>query len=188
MSSHQVDIFGGDKPQKDIRIEAAKEVLLKEGYRILDPIVVNDKIITLRQLRDYFYMRLDSKYPNRRKTALSNTTLDMTILSRFVKSQMYGASKFRAMQECVEIIDIIFDHEEEFNFKYPIVSIGILGQGKLAWVTARAVELLNKKRYEEMSKKINSQASEFENDTDIDEIEFEDKLNIMLKKVGIDNG
>lgn len=185
--SAQGDIFANGKSQDEVYIDAAKDILLTRGYRILDPIVVNDKITTVTHLVDYFYRRLYSKYPNSQKTNAPNIKMDMHIMSDFVKSQMNGAGEKRAIQECIEIIDTIFDQEELFHFKYPI-NIGVLGQGKLAWITMKAVELLNNKKYAEKAKDINEKASAIENDTGVD---IEDRLSMLdaiLERMETTNG
>ena len=188
MVDNQVDIFSEGKSQSEVFIDAAKDILLKHGYRILDPIVINDKITTVRHLRDYFYKRLDSKYPNRQRKNAPNIKMDMKIVSDFVASQMHGASKERAIQECIEIVDTLFDQEEDFRFKYPLDGIGVLGQGKLAWITVKAIELLNKKRCAEKSKEINEKAEAIENDTEIDVDDRLSMLDAMLEKMEANNG
>lgn len=180
----QMDMFSKGKSMDEVFIDAAKDILLNHGYRVLDPIVINDKIINTKDLRDYFYKRLDSKYPNRQRHNAPNIKMDMKIVGDFVKAQMVGAGKSRAIQECVEIIDVLFDQEADFNFKYPINDVGILGQGKLSWITAKAVELLNKKRSAILSREINEKADAIENDIEIDVEDRLGKLDAMLENMG----
>lgn len=124
--------------------EEAKKVAIEFGYKVSDPIFANDKIVTLKDLRNYFYMKLSQKYPR-------NTYMDLgwqrelRMLKLFVESrESTGLNKFNAIQECVAIIDVIFDHETEFGFKTPI-DIRVLGQGKLGWITQKALSILNNK-------------------------------------------
>jgi len=188
MVNDQPDLFADGKSIEEVRIEAAKEILLKAGYRIIDPVVINDKITNKRQLRDYFYMRLDSKHPNRQRRRMPNIKFDMQIIGRFVDSQMNGVSEKVAIQECVSIIDTLFDYEEEFKFKYPLTDIGILGQGKMSWITEKAIDLLNKKRQQSVEKETNKKADAIENSYDIDVKERLDNLDALLKKMEANNG
>jgi len=188
MIEDQTNLFSDGKSIEEARIDAAKDILLAAGYRIIEPIMINDQITTQKRLRDYFYMRLDSKYPNRRLLRPPNIKYDMQMISRFVKSQMNGASEKRAIQECVRIIDALFNYEEEFNFKYSISDIGILGQGKLAWITEKALIILDKKRHEKIEKEIYKKADEMENSCEIDSKEKVDNLDALLEKMEANNG
>jgi hypothetical protein len=93
-----------------------------------------------------------------------------------------------AIQECVAIVDILFDHEKDFNFKYPINDIGILGQGKLAWITTKAVTLLNKKRIELMEREVYKKIEAAENSYVVDADEVSNNLDDLLKRMEEDNG
>ena len=188
MTDDQADLFSNGKSVEKARIEAAKEILIKAGYRIIDPVVVNDKIKNKRQLRDYFYMRLDAKHPNRQRHRVPNIKYDMQIIGRFVDSQMDGINKQAAIQECIAIIDALFDYEDEFNFKYPITDVGILGQGKLSWITEKVVEFLNRKRYESCELIANEKAEKIENSYEIDAKEVSDHLDDLLKKMEVNDG
>jgi len=124
-----------------------KQLAIDAGYRVNDIIKVKTEVDSLPRLVGYFYSRLYKKYPNR--MGVPNYARDRFIAKQFVQSKIQGVSEKVAMQECVEIIDVIFDYEEEFDLEYPIKDIGILGQAKLGWVTEKAVSLLNHKREEE---------------------------------------
>lgn len=182
------DIFNCGKTQDEIRIDAAKKILIKAGYRILDPIVVNPEIKTIAQLKNYFYMRFYSKYPAKQRDIMPNPALDMKIVSGFVEAQIGGAGKDRAIQECVALIDTLFDYEDKFNFKYPIKDIGILGQGKMAWITAKAIDILNKARKASVEKEMDKRASQLENDIRVDSDEIENKLDAMIRQMEANNG
>ena len=188
MTKDQPDLFSDGKSIEATRIDAAKDILLAAGYRIIDPITINDQITTQRRLRDYFYMRLDSKYPNRRLLRPPSIKYDMQMVSRFVKSRMNGASEKRALQECVVIIDALFNYEDDFNFKYPISDIGILGQGKLAWITEKALTILDRKRHEKIAKEMYKKADKVENACDIDAEERMNNLDTLLENMEANNG
>jgi hypothetical protein len=188
MIEDQTDLFSGGKSIEETRIDAAKEILLSAGYRLIEPIMINEQIVTQKRLRDYFYMRLDSKYPNRCLRRPPNIKYDMQIISRFVKSRMDGASEKRAIQECVAIIDALFDYEDDFNFKYPISDIGILGQGKLAWITEKAITIIEIKKNEKIAKEIYRKADEIENDCTVDVKERMNNLDALLENMEANNG
>ena len=185
---HQQTLFSNGQSIEETRIEAAKEILMRAGYRIIDPVIVNAEINNKRKLRDYFYMRLDSKHPNRQRRRMPNIKYDMQIIGRFVESQMNGISEKSAIQECVSIINTLFDYEEEFNFKYPIADIGILGQGKMSWITEKAIELLNRKRNTTVEDKARRKADAIEESYDIDAEERLTNLDDLLKKMEANNG
>jgi len=185
MIEYQSDLFSNGKSVNEVRIEAAKDILIRAGYRVIDPININSEVTTKKQLRDYFYLRLDSKYPNRHLLHPPNIKYEMQIISRFVESRMHGASEKRAIQECVEIIDALFNYEDEFNFKYPISDIGILGQGKLAWITEKALTIIAKKRYEKIETEMYRKADEIENDCEIDVEEKINNLDALLENMGV---
>jgi hypothetical protein len=66
------------------------------------------------------------------------------IKSLVVYREKTGLNRKMAIQECISIIDTIFEYEEEFGFKSPI-SIRVLGQGKSSWITEKALNILNTK-------------------------------------------
>lgn len=169
----------------EAEIEAAKKILFDAGYKVIK-VEINRNIKTSKELKDYFYSRLYSKYPDRYKNRVENVASDMRIISLFIDSRMESGSIGRqlAIQECADIIDIIFDHEDEFYFKYPIRNVNILGQKKLSWVTQKAIEILNRKKYKEMEERSEQMLLEMENSIKVDLKEKEEKLNKMLSRMG----
>jgi hypothetical protein len=109
----------------------------------------------------------------------------MKITSLFLDAIMEDGTvgKKAALQKCVDIIDVIFDYEEEFKFNYPIRDIGVLGQNKLGWITQKAIEILNRNRYDEIKSKSDKMLKKLENSIEIDldskAIELEKMLAIM---------
>ena len=102
----------------------------------------------------------------------------MAVAKRFVESRIAvtGANKEYALNECGEIIRTIFDHYDDFNFKYDI-NFSIFGQGNLKWVTDRAIQLMNKRleeKEEEDAEKLRQKAlahyEETTPATDLDDI------------------
>ena len=165
----------------DTELKMAKEILIEAGYKVTK-VVTTTKFNTTKELKDYFYSRLYSKYPDRLIDKVDNIQRDMRIANDFIESRMLdnAIGKKIALQECVDIIDMIFDCEDEFMFKYPVVNIGILGQGKIGWITQKAIEILNRERYKEASRKSEELLIEIENNTEINLTEKSNKMSEML--------
>lgn len=141
------DLFASPEEREEQRIGEYRDYLISKGYRVKDP-PENSKfnIKTLDELIEFFYSRMslkhkELKYVTRRKA------MDRKIMSDFVKSRMAkGINKERAIDECAEMIDILFRYEEKFKFKYPVLSVGILGQKNLSWVTEKIEDYMNSER------------------------------------------
>jgi len=141
------DLFASPEEREEQRIGEYRDYLISKGYRVKDP-PENQKfnIKTLDELIEFFYSRMslkhkELKYASRRKA------MDRKIMSDFVKSRMAkGINKERAIDECAEMIDILFRHEKKFKFKYSVRSVGILGQKNLSWVTEKIEDFMNSER------------------------------------------
>jgi len=150
--------------------------------------LVNDKVITLKDLRNYFFMRLWSKYPNRYKYYVDNIKNEFRMMRLFVESrESKGLNRFNAVQQCVAIINTIFDHEEEFNFKNPI-DIRVVGQAKAGWITEKALQIVNNKLLKEREKEAERRIAEMESNTKIDLRERARELDDLLAKMEANNG
>ena len=183
ITDDQEDVFsvGGIK---QAHINAAKDILLAAGYRIIKPEIVNGEITSKRKLRDYFYMRLNEKHPTRQLRRVPDIILDMKLVGQFVDSRLDGGiTEKDAIQECVAIINVLFDQEDEFKFKYPISDIGILGQGKMAWITAKAISLLNKNKDARAEQDALKMSDEIEDSNVIDIKEQSNYLDSLLKNL-----
>ena len=146
--------------------EEVKQAVIKLGYRVFDPIRVKTDVDSISKIARYFYTRLYKKYPNRNR--ILNFGRDNFIAKQLVESRMKGVDKKVAIQECVGIIDVIFDYEEQFNFKYPIIDMGILGQSKMSWVTEKAISILNYEREKENERRAEEIRREWERARPID--------------------
>ena len=188
MIEDQQDLFTG-RSIEEARIEAAKLILLEQGYRVVDPIVVNGEIDNQKKLCNYFYMRMCSNHPNRRYERSPNNLLDMQMISKLVHARMdTGLEEMGAIQECVSIIDTIFNYEEEFTFKYPVVDTTILGQGKSGWVTAKALKIMDDKIRDAEHEYLIKKAEEVEDSVAGNQEEVENKLNALLRIMEDRNG
>lgn len=183
----QQDIFNPNMVPEEIRIEEAKIILIGAGYKITEPLVVNENVNNLPKLLNYFYMRLFTKYPDKQLTTIKNFRKDMKLIKKFVESRKVNISEQVAIQECVAIIDIIFDHEEEFNFKQPI-NIGVLGQAKSGWITEEAIYILNLRLEKERDEEAERKIEEIENSYEIDLKERANKLDKILARMEESDG
>lgn len=188
MTKDQSTFMSNDDSAEQEMINAAVDFLKRKGYRIQPPIIVDSKVITKKDLINHFYRRLDSKYPNRRSHTVPNYALDMQMISKLIQARMdSGLGERAAIQECVRIINAIFDNEKDFNFKYPIRDTRILGQAKLGWVTAKALSILETRQREVESEEIKKrrEAVEFSRHRTDDEVEKD--LDALLKSMEENN-
>lgn len=206
MNLDQQDIFGNGKSTEEVQTEEsiklleklgyrvsktaeeAKEIVIESGYQVTDPILVDNKIVTLTDLRNYFFMRLWSKHPSSQRYSVDNIKSDFRLIRLFVESrEKKGLNRFNAIQQCVAIIDIIFNYEEEFCFKEPI-SIGVLGQAKSGWITEKALYILNTNLRKEEELEIERRIDEIEASVTIDLKVRSKELAELLANVEADNG
>lgn len=187
-TENQVDFLTGTTVD-EAEIIAAKEILLEAGYKIIK-IEVTTKFTTVREVKNYFYDRLYRKYPERMAHKVDSVERDMKLMNAFIESRMAegNISKAIALQECVDIIDVIFDYEDEFWFKYPIVDTRVFGLGKVGWITQKAIEILNRERYKKEAKKSEKMLAEIEDSMEIDLVKKSDRLSKMLEGLEDKNG
>jgi len=206
MDRDQQDLFGNGKSVEEVQLETAikiiekvgyrvvrnaeesKKIAIESGYQVTEPILVNDKVITLKDLRNYFFMRLWSKYPDRYKYYVDNIKNEFRLLRLFVESrEEKGLNKFNAIQQCVAIIDTIFDYEEEFNFKTPI-DIRVIGQAKAGWITEKAIQIINNTLLKSREKEADRKIEEMEDNKKINLKEKSRELNDLLANMEANNG
>lgn len=206
MDLDQQDMFGNGKSTEEIQAEEsiklleklgyrvsktaeeAKAIVVECGYQVTDPLLVNNKVVTLTDLRNYFFMRLWSKHPSGQQYSVDNIKSDLRLIRLFVEArEEKGLNRFNAIQQCVAIIDIIFNYEEEFCFKEPI-SIGVLGQAKSGWITEKALYILNTNLRKEEELEIERRVDEIEASVKIDLKVRSKELAELLANVEADNG
>lgn len=142
----QVDFLKAGDKYSELK-ETCKKFLVYVGYKVVDP--VQYQIIVKKQddLINFFYTLLAYYHPEW-LSKRNSTGQDRAMAKQFVEVRMTtGISKQIALNECAEIIETVFKHENEFHFKYPL-SFSIFGQKKLGWVTDYAMQIINKKRTE----------------------------------------
>lgn len=140
----QSSLFGD--PKKDLE-SACKKFLKYNGYIVVKPEKFKErKVKSTRDLVELFYALLDRQIGGDKffEGYRNSAAHDMAIAKRFVASRMEvnGVGEEPAINECANIIKTIFEHYNDFKFKYDI-SFSIFGQQKLAWVTERAIQILN---------------------------------------------
>jgi len=138
--TNNIDMFAGDKSIEEIRIEESKKILMDYGYKVVEPLEVNNSVKDIPDLRKYFYARLWNKYPDRMQYYIQHYKEEIKIVSDIVKSREENTNRNTAIQECVAIIDAIFDNEEMFKLEKPIVNVSILRMG---WVVNLAISIMN---------------------------------------------
>jgi len=144
--TNNVDIFAGNKSTDEIRIEESKRILMDYGYKIVEPLEINNSVKDIPDLRKYFYARLWNKYPNRMQYYIQHYKEEIKIVSDIVKSREVNTNRNTAIQECVVIIDTIFDNEEEFKLDRPIININIL---RIGWIINFAISIMNMEKIKE---------------------------------------
>ncbi len=149
--------------------EEAKEAAVEAGYKVIDPIVANENVKSIPDLRNYFYHRLWNKYPGRTAYHMEgNLPMELRQFRLFVESrEANGLNRFNAIQECVALIDIIFDETDEFKFKEPI-DIRVIGTGRCGWIVQKASLILSKKIQAKSEETLEKLIEEYENTDKID--------------------
>jgi len=186
MDLYQQDLFGAGKSVDEVQLEEAiksgrrvvedlediRKLAIESGYQVTEPLIFNDGVKTIKDLRNYFFMRLWSKYSNRQQYYVNNLKNELRMIRLFIESrEKKGLNRFNAIQQCVSIVDIIFEHEEDFCFRDPI-NIGVLGQAKSSWITEKAIYILNTKLQKE---------EELEVERMIDAIEASKKIDLKAR-------
>jgi len=144
--TNNVDIFAGNKSTDEIRIEESKRILMDYGYKIVDPLEINNSVKDIPDLRKYFYARLWNKYPDRMQYYIQHYKEEIKIVSDIVKSREVNTNRNTAIQECVAIINTIFDNEDMFKLERPIVNVNIL---RIGWVINFAISIMNMEKSKE---------------------------------------
>jgi hypothetical protein len=179
--SNQSSIFSNVNTDTAIE-EACCRYLRFKGYSIFSPKKFSRKINGLDDLISYFYLLLNNRNKDGFMTSY-NIVRDRVIAKRFLESRINisGANKEYALNECGEIIKTVFENEKEFNFKYEI-TFAIFGQGKLKWITDKAISIMNakvKEKYDIESDVIRNRAMESYDTSDIGLGDIDEILNSM---------
>lgn len=176
------DIFS-DEINYDSLVDACKQFLAHKGYKVVDPINYTYSVKKLDDLIHLFYALSDTKHPDLMNN-YRDIIKDRILAKRFIESRMTtsGINKKEALKECAEIIDVVFRHEEEFNFNIPL-TFGILGQKNCGWITEKAIQIINRKRLNSENERRNELITAFEKMYDAEPGEGFGDLNEILKNL-----
>jgi len=182
------DLFETEEEREEKKIEKYREFLIEKGFRVENPPKsLKFNIKTLDELINFFYSRMSLKHPDL-KLVKRNFGRDRKIASAFVKSRMEkGINRQRAYSESAELIEILFREEERFKFKYPVKSIGILGQKNLRWVTEKLENMWLREKIYEKSKYLREFNQKLEKaqevEVELEQLDREDELEKILKEM-----
>lgn len=144
-SAQQLAVLGD--PEEALR-KACSEYLRSKGYKVVAP---DYRIYakTPEDLVTYFYDKYSTVYNISGASPVyrNNIKRDLSTAKKFIASRMEasGVDRATAIRECADIITAVIEHHKEFGFKYAL-SFSIFGQDKLAWVTQKAVDIINNAR------------------------------------------
>jgi len=169
-------------------LELCKELLINNGYKVLDPINVYP-VNSINDLISLFYTILYEVNPKAREV-YRNEKIDRRLMSEFVKSRMkeHCINKQRAIQECAEIIIYLFKfiRNGKLKLKYPVQSTRILGRAKMRWVTDKVEYLMLMEKWIEKTSKANEFVRAVEDvDHELDEEQYDREtfLEKVLKRI-----
>lgn len=120
------------------------------GYKVLKNVMpVHKNVKSTQDLVQFFYALVDYTYPSA-VGYYRNRQKDMKIASRFIESRMEMASisKEEALRQCTLIIEALFRHINEFDFKDKPLNLSIFGQESMGWLTERLIGLVLKEEEE----------------------------------------
>ena len=140
-----------------------KRLAIDAGFVVADPVIVNSKITNIPELRSYFNKKVWAKYYDHQTHWMEgNLEQELRAFRLFVEArEESGLNRFNAIQQCVAIIDTIFEHEDEFHFNRP-VDIRIIGQGKAGWITQKALLIMNDKDHEQKESEFKDRVAQIE--------------------------
>lgn len=142
-SAGQASLFGD--PEADLKL-ACSEYLSSKGYKVVHP-RYKTRVKSVEGLVDYFYDMYSRSLDRSGEWVpvyRNNRMQDLGTAKRFVESRMEasGIDKETAIKECAEIIKTVVENFDEFGFKKAL-SFSIFGQDKCAWITQKAMGILN---------------------------------------------
>lgn len=125
---------------------ACIDFLKSRGYNVVKTFLepADIKIKSIKDLIEYFYILKKKYHPE--QYVYRNNLADLALAKAFVESRQEAEnlSEEEALQQCAAIIKIIFEEEDKFSFRSPIV-FGFLGQKNCGWITEYAIKLLNER-------------------------------------------
>jgi hypothetical protein len=157
-ASQQGDLFGNKQAQAEKANKVCVEYLKGQGYSVGSPRRYPVNIDSIDGLISTFYSYIRNIYPQQMWS--HEAPHDRAIAKAFVEARMKadGITRKVALQQCGLIIKVVLNRRDVFKFE-SAPSFGIFGQGEMAWLTERAVGLINKEIAKENERK-NEKAAE----------------------------
>jgi hypothetical protein len=115
------------------------------------------RVTDINTLVEMFYFLCEKTDPAKKLQFYKNDVkIDLKIAKLFVESRKdaCGYSIDVAIKNCAEIINTVFCNIDEFYFNTAI-SFTIFGQDKMAWVTEKALRLIEKRKEYEKEEEMN---------------------------------
>jgi hypothetical protein len=168
----------------DDLIKACKGFLYSFGYKIVDPLESKHDIKKLDDLISLFDQMLKIKHPEW-AGRYSKKEKDRRLARYFVEKRMKASNinKKEAMKECADIIETVFEHEEEFGFDERPLSFDFFGQDDFGWVTDVAVKIINRKKAEKEERERKALIESYQKRYEREETNFERDLDEILGKL-----
>lgn len=144
-----------------LKLEAScKELLIYLGYRVIDKQATKTRLNSAKDLVALFYSFLNYYHPEW-ITNQNENKHDLGLASKFINSRIKtGINKKLALQQCSDIMEVVFKNEATFNFKLPI-TFSVFGQDAFGWVTDTALQIINNKKMMESTIKAHELAEEY---------------------------
>lgn len=129
---------------KNILLEACVEYARFHGCAIKLPQEYPIKIIKLDDLIQLFYLLFQKNYP-KFTVPYNSIGRDRKVAKLFVESRMAaeGINRTKALEQCASIIEAFYRYKSSFKFD-PAPTFGVFGQGNMAWITSKLLNLMNK--------------------------------------------
>jgi hypothetical protein len=181
-SKKNILTFDFPKKAEENSIESAKKLLLDKGFCVSDPIYVDDYSNNIPSLIEFFYKKMEEKYPSRKVRYLSSNK-DKIFVSNLLKSRKsQGISKERAYQEVRDIIECLFNYEDAIGLFEPITSISILS---IDWIMKKVVGVLNGENEISNDRKFSYYEDKMQSIIDTDEFKqkVSEELDFLFRKV-----
>jgi hypothetical protein len=180
--TQQVGLFTSETQLYSVLTQACIKYLKYFGYKITEPNKPKYNVQKLDDLIYLFYAFLDNAHPEL-TNSYRHMDRDRKIASCFLKARKdaTGYSTKVALVECAEIIETIFEHEKDFNFRIPL-TFGVLGQKNCGWITDKAIQIMNRKKLDEERKQRDKLIAELDDKYDAEPDGFGD-LDAILKNL-----
>lgn len=179
------NIFNQGSDKYNDVIDNCKNLLLYIGYKVFEPINYDHiNIKDERKLVEYFHTYFAHTHPNKARNKVVNLHRDIRLAKLFVKSRMESRkiSKKIALAECAEIIRTVFDNESAFNFNREI-TFDIFGQDRCAWITNKAIDIMNSNVLGKNRDKVEKRREELEQKYMPEDLGWED-IDELHEKIG----